>query len=130
LKFTRKIKAGIAAVTIGVAAIAGTAGVASAHQWGGVGTDPVHTHYSCSKFTTSNNQCERWILANGAVIQGPASLLIQQSGYVLVWCSGTLSGDGVWKFTTVPFGPWGNPGAHPYCKNPLYGSKAWPVTNP
>jgi hypothetical protein len=129
LRFTR-LKAGIAAVAITVAAVGGAAGVANAHKWGGIGTDPVHTHYSCSKYTTTMNQCERWILANGAVIQGPASLLVQQVNYVLVWCSGTLAGDGRWQFTTVPYGPWGNTGAHPYCKLPTYAGKSWSVTNP
>jgi len=99
------------------------------HLWAGSFPDPVHEHHSCSKFTSSLNACQRWILANGAVIQGSANLLIQQSNYVLVWCSST-SGDNVWRKVTVAFGPWGNTGDHIYCLFPIYNGKGWPLTNP
>jgi hypothetical protein len=93
---------------------------------------PPHTHEACLYNGGVQYQCQRWILANGAIIFGPYWLMIQQQGYVLVWCSYSNASQG-WLQNNAAFGPWGNTGAHTYCRKPrstythwLYGAGTWP----
>ncbi len=125
-----KIRKAVATLTataaLGVGAVALTASPAAAHgDW--VATNPnseqpVHEMHSCSWSNGAGlltTACNRWILANGAVIQGPGSLMMDQYAYVLVRCSYRKYGGGV-ELNTAPFGPWNNTGYHTYCQNPKY----------
>jgi len=114
--------AATAAAALIVALIVGPTPAAEAHTL--TPTGPQHTHTPCTW-----NDCYRWILANGAIIQGPSVLLYQQYGYVLVLCSRSLAtssgGFAGWAVYQATFGPFGNNGQHVYCKEPKLGIVRW-----
>jgi len=109
----------LAALAVTVVLVAGSVGTADAHSFGAQG--PPHSHSAC--FPEAGHTCTRWILANGAIIQGPVDLMLGQQGYVLVWCS-TMVG-GAWVKNGSPWGPWGNTGNHTFCQNPKYAGTPW-----
>jgi hypothetical protein len=114
----RFITALAATAAIAVGAVGLTTSPAAAHTFGPSG--PSHTHNSCTMGSGGgSNWCYRWILANGAIIQGPQSLMSSQYGYVLAYCSYSTSA-GYWLYNLTPYGPWGNTGNHTYCQNPKY----------
>jgi hypothetical protein len=141
--FKRAIVALATVATLGGGAVALTATPVAAHNWGGQGSAPAHTHQGSCAYTGTINPttwndltCVRYILANGAIIQGPKSLMDSQYGYVLVWCSfayRTASGSGRWAGNGQPYGPWNNTFTHPYCQNPKYQQdilRPWSITYP
>jgi len=124
-KHMRKRMAGI---LLAGAITAGTLGVTSpaeAHSFGAQG--PPHTHLTNPGCTTTN--CYRWILQNGAIMQGPWAHFAGQLGYVLVMCSlkDNISGSWRWEWNPDPWGSSGSPGnLYPYCLSPIYSGTAWP----
>lgn len=118
------IRHAFSAVILAVALVVGTVvGVtpAHAHSFGPQG--PPHTHFT----PCPAGDCNRFILANGAIWQANGAKLVQSYGYVLVLCS-TRFANGTWHMVTYPYGPWGNVGSqHGFCLNPTYAGQPWPI---
>lgn len=117
----------LASLALAAASVAGgvglTASPASAHSFGAQG--PAHTHLTGSEACTATAVCYRWILQNGAIMQGNGSAMTAQYGYVLVWCSYQNNSLQSWHLNTQPWGPYSNTGAHTYCQNPKYSGQPW-----
>jgi hypothetical protein len=100
---------------------------AEAHSFGAQG--PPHTHLSNPGCTAYD--CWRWILVNGAILQGPAFHLAGEMPLVLVVCSQRVSGPGgaqIWVWNNEHLGSSGQAGyAHPYCQLPAYSGTPWSV---
>ena len=132
------MKKAIAALAIVLFLVFGSGAVANAHSFGAQG--PPHEHHSCTLQAVGGTNCYRWILANGAIIQGSYNLMVQQWGYVGVVCSYSQYdpwpygpgnyGEG-WTVNNTVAGIWGSNGYHTYCQNPKYstpvGLAGWSV---
>ena len=130
------IRRTLAALAVAGALIVGTVAPAEAHSFGALG--PPHEHYACvnngvfdwvnGNHTTFDNTCMRWILQNGAIIQGPRSLRTQHRNLILVWCSWSTITVG-WQYNHTPYGPYRNTSDHPFCQSPTYNGTPWSVRN-
>lgn len=121
---------GLTAVTTGV--VVPSAPTAEAHSFGSQG--PPHTHLTNPGCTAYD--CWRWLLVNGAILQGPAYHLSGQMPLVLVVCSHRVSGPGgiqIWVWNNERLGSANTPGyAAAYCQLPAYnnGQTPWSVKSP
>jgi len=111
------LRRAIFALLLTLGLVGGAATAVSAHSFGAQG--PPHTHVG----TCTNNDCYRWILANGAIMQGDFANLSGQAGYVGVVCSWKTNGSWV-KNPNRGF-TWNANGYHPYCMSPVYSGTEW-----